>query len=289
MAQIVECPLKHTDVKADVAGLHRPREGHADVPQSDQGKDRGGLRLSAAARGGGGRHDDGHRRAEDRRPDQAADGSPQRSTSRPLRRAKPRPCLEQERPNIFTQSVGNIEPGQDVKIEISYVDVLRYDMGNYEFHFPMVVGPRYNPGAPIASPPPTPAELAGKVSPPAARHRPACPTLRASARPCSSRASATGTTLSLRVKLDAGVPIQELKSAQPPSPTSTATATAAARSSSAGGDSIPNKDFVLRYDVVGEKPEMAVLAHTGKYSADAARSGRRLLHVDDPAARKTSG
>ena len=54
--------------------------------------------------------------------------------------------LEQERPNIFTQSVGNIKPGEKIHIEISYVDVLSYDMGTYEFHFPMVVGPRYIPG-----------------------------------------------------------------------------------------------------------------------------------------------
>src|SRR6185295_19914294 len=74
--------------------------------------------------------------------------------------------LEQERPNIFTQSVGNIEPGQEVKIEIGYVDVLKYDLGTYEFHFPMVVGPRYIPGTPSGATPPTPANLQGKVSPP---------------------------------------------------------------------------------------------------------------------------
>jgi hypothetical protein len=65
-----------------------------------------------------------------------------------LRAGQTASLLEQERPNIFTQSVGNIEPGQEVKIEIGYVDVLRYDMGTYEFHFPMVVGPRYIPGTP---------------------------------------------------------------------------------------------------------------------------------------------
>ena len=41
--------------------------------------------------------------------------------------------LEQERPNIFTQSVGNIKPREEIHIEISYVDVLNYDWG-YEFH-----------------------------------------------------------------------------------------------------------------------------------------------------------
>src|SRR6185436_18555384 len=55
--------------------------------------------------------------------------------------------LDQERPNIFTQSVANIMPGEKVKITISYVDRLKYEDGSYEFSFPMVVGPRYIPGA----------------------------------------------------------------------------------------------------------------------------------------------
>jgi Ca-activated chloride channel family protein len=55
--------------------------------------------------------------------------------------------LNQERPNIFTQSVANILPGEKVKITISYVETLKYEAGSYEFSFPMVVGPRYMPGA----------------------------------------------------------------------------------------------------------------------------------------------
>src|SRR5205085_3136287 len=85
-----------------------------------------------------------------------------------LRAGQTAALLEQERPNIFTQSVGNIEPGQEVKIEISYVDTLRYDLGTYEFHFPMVVGPRYIPGTPSGAVPPLPAGLQGKTSPPVA-------------------------------------------------------------------------------------------------------------------------
>ena len=54
--------------------------------------------------------------------------------------------LDQERPNIFTQSVTNIMPGASVRIVISYVEVLKYEEGHYEFMFPMVVGPRYIPG-----------------------------------------------------------------------------------------------------------------------------------------------
>lgn len=53
--------------------------------------------------------------------------------------------LDQERPNIFTQSVANIDPGAKIQIEISYVETLKYEDGEFEFHFPMVVAPRYIP------------------------------------------------------------------------------------------------------------------------------------------------
>src|SRR5215203_6701541 len=53
--------------------------------------------------------------------------------------------LDQERTNIFTQSVANILPGEKVIIEISYVETLKYEDGSYEFVFPMTVGPRYIP------------------------------------------------------------------------------------------------------------------------------------------------
>ncbi|MHC4208098.1 MAG: VIT and vWA domain-containing protein [Planctomycetota bacterium] len=67
--------------------------------------------------------------------------------------------LEQERPNIFTQSVANIEPGAVVIVKISYVEVLAAKDGTYSFDFPMVVGPRYIPGASVVSPSVVPAEL----------------------------------------------------------------------------------------------------------------------------------
>lgn len=54
--------------------------------------------------------------------------------------------LDQERTNIFTQSVANIEPGAKVEITINYVDLLPYEAGTYSFAFPTVVGPRFIPG-----------------------------------------------------------------------------------------------------------------------------------------------
>ncbi|HRK35915.1 MAG TPA: VIT domain-containing protein, partial [Candidatus Hydrogenedentes bacterium] len=61
--------------------------------------------------------------------------------------------LDQERPNIFTQSVANILPGENIEITISYVEYLKHEDGQYEFSFPMVVGPRYIPGQPLSGEP----------------------------------------------------------------------------------------------------------------------------------------
>jgi Ca-activated chloride channel family protein len=59
--------------------------------------------------------------------------------------------VEQERPNVFTTSVANIGPGEEVAVRISYQQVLEYDSGRFELRFPMVVGPRYIPGSMIAA------------------------------------------------------------------------------------------------------------------------------------------
>jgi Ca-activated chloride channel family protein len=54
--------------------------------------------------------------------------------------------VEQERPNIFTNSVANIGPGEQIKVEIRYQQSLNYDQGSFSIRFPMVVAPRYIPG-----------------------------------------------------------------------------------------------------------------------------------------------
>ncbi len=61
--------------------------------------------------------------------------------------------LEQERDNIFTQSLANIKPGEKIEVTIRYTESLKFAGGDYEFVFPMVVGPRYISGN---TTPPTP-------------------------------------------------------------------------------------------------------------------------------------
>jgi len=59
--------------------------------------------------------------------------------------------VEQERPNIFTTSVANIGPDEDIVIEITYQQPVRYLDETFSLRFPMVVAPRYIPGKMIVS------------------------------------------------------------------------------------------------------------------------------------------
>ncbi len=65
------------------------------------------------------------------------------------RRAGQKAALtEQERPNIFTNSVANIGPGETVLVQIEYQEPVHQSGNEYSLRVPLVVGPRYNP-API--------------------------------------------------------------------------------------------------------------------------------------------
>jgi Ca-activated chloride channel family protein len=60
---------------------------------------------------------------------------------------------EEERPDVFTMRVGNIQPGERVLIELSLVGPLPFEDGAATFRFPLVVAPRYVPGTPLPGPP----------------------------------------------------------------------------------------------------------------------------------------
>jgi Ca-activated chloride channel homolog len=111
--------------------------------------------------------------------------------------------LEQERPNIFTSSVANIGPREDVVVEIEYQQTLRYDSGRFSLRFPMAVGVRYIPGTlPVAGEPGTGwAWNTTRVSD-AARITP--PVIHPSNGPINP--------VSIRIELDAGAPLAAIDS-----------------------------------------------------------------------------
>lgn len=51
--------------------------------------------------------------------------------------------LEQERPNVFSMSLANLMPQEQVEVELRYTELLVPTDGVYEVVFPTVVGPRY--------------------------------------------------------------------------------------------------------------------------------------------------
>jgi Ca-activated chloride channel family protein len=153
--------------------------------------------------------------------------------------------MTQERPNIFTQSVANIEPGKQIDLDIKYFHTLAYADGWYEFVFPMVVGPRFNP--------PGRADGVGAVARGGqgiSGQKTEVQYLRPGER--------SGHDISLAVDIDAGVSIEEVIS---PSHVVRVSKPAPQRAQVVLStlDAIPNKDFVLRYKVAGDRIKSALM------------------------------
>jgi Ca-activated chloride channel family protein len=130
--------------------------------------------------------------------------------------------LEQERDNVFTQSLANIKPGEKIDVTIRYTDSLKFEKGNYEFAFPMVVAPRYNPAQGVTD--------GSKVNP-----------------PTQIAETRDGNNIGVTVEIDAGVPIKMANSNS--HKVQTQQDGRMTRIQLANEKTIPNKDFVLRYQV----------------------------------------
>jgi Ca-activated chloride channel family protein len=155
--------------------------------------------------------------------------------------------LTQERPNIFTQKVANIEPGKQIDVNIKYFNTLAYADGWYEFTFPMVVGPRFNP--------PGFTEGVGAVG----RGRAGLSGQKTEVQYLKPH-ERSGHDIALAVDVDAGVKIEEVACASHVIKNSRESAERVHVQLSPL-DTIPNKDFVLRFKVAGEKIKSALVTH----------------------------
>jgi Ca-activated chloride channel family protein len=150
--------------------------------------------------------------------------------------------LEQERDNIFTQSVANIQPGEQISVTIRYIDQLKFEGGDYEFVFPMVVGPRYIPGQLIDQNQPNTDQVpdADRITPPIIEPH-----------------TKSDHKIQVNVEIDAGVAIENVRS------TSHKIITQQQGNrvfvSLDQSDQIPNKDLILRYQISGENTRATVL------------------------------
>ncbi len=170
--------------------------------------------------------------------------------------------LEQERPNVFTQSVANIMPGEKIDVELQYVEELLPRDGEYSFVFPMVVGPRYVSEAAGKGKSGTGwAEDSERVKD-ASRITP----------PLMEPGTRSGRDIAITLGLRAGVPLAGLQ---------VVTHKASVRRSGADAaqieldhaDRMPNRDFVVHYRLAGGAPQATVLTSRDH------RGGHLLLMV----------
>jgi Ca-activated chloride channel homolog len=144
--------------------------------------------------------------------------------------------LEQQRDNIFTQSLANIKPGEKIEVTIRYTESIKFVSGDYEFVFPMVVGPRYISGN---------LTDADRINPPVI--------------PPGKR---SGHDIAVSVEIDSGIPISDIRSTSHQITTDRSGNTVSVQL--ANSDTIPNKDLILRYRVAGENTQATVLTQADK-------------------------
>ncbi|MEG4066537.1 VIT domain-containing protein [Microcoleus sp. Pol11C2] len=157
--------------------------------------------------------------------------------------------LEQERSNIFTQSLANIKPGEKIEVTIRYTESLKFVGGDYEFVFPMVVGPRYISGN---TTPPNPPLLRGGDHSGADRINP----------PVLPPGTRSGHNIAVSVEIDAGVAIGDVRSTS--HQITTDRSGNIVQVQLANSDTIPNKDLILRYRVAGENTRATILTQSDK-------------------------
>lgn len=110
--------------------------------------------------------------------------------------------VEHQRPNIFTTSLANIAPGESIVVEIGFQEHLKMRDGGFRLRMPLVVGPRFVPGTPIAgyqstgwSPPTAEVADAHLITP-----------------PVRDDEEGPGNPVSLSIDFDAGFPLHRLES-----------------------------------------------------------------------------
>jgi len=232
-APIAACPLRHTDVNTVVSGfvarvvvtqefenpLDEPIEALYTFPLSDRAAV-DAMEMRIGDRTIRGRIE---RREEARRIYEAAKAAGQLAS-----------VLDQERPNVFTQTVANLMPGARVTIRIEYVEPLVFSDGRFEFSFPTVVGPRFVPPG---------VGDAERITP-----------------PITPEGTRAGHDVSIQVRLDAGVPIESIESPLHEIDVKRR-GTQQARVRLRRRDEIPNRDFVLRYRVASGTVRSGHLVH----------------------------
>ncbi len=147
--------------------------------------------------------------------------------------------LEQHLPNVFQMNVANILPGDDVKVELHYTELLVPTGGNYQFVFPTVVGPRYN------SPQSSQAQAAWV------------------GQPVLPAGVASPAAFDIRVALNSPIGIKEMHSTSHELTTTkedSGTSMVSLKNTKLANN---NRDFILDYRLAGDRIESGVMLYKG--------------------------
>jgi Ca-activated chloride channel family protein len=168
--------------------------------------------------------------------------------------------LEQERPNVFQMNVANVQPGDEIQVELKYTELIVPTEGEYAFVYPTVVGPRYTNGS----------ESDAKFA--------SMPYLHAKEKPTNS--------FDLKVWLSAGMPLQDVTctshKAQLKYEGTNTVQVSLDPAERQGG----NRDFILKYRLAGSEIEDGLLLYeTGgeKYFLYMAQPPKRVSMDKIPA------
>ena len=150
--------------------------------------------------------------------------------------------LEEKRSNVFTMDVANIMPGDTVRIELHYTEMVESTDGVCQFVFPTVVGPRYAGVLDTED-----AEEAEWVE---------TPYLEEGVDPES--------TYDIMVNVSTGVPITDLSCTTHDVDVEWKKNSEAKVTLSDPGDFAGDRDFILEYQMTGEELESGLMLYEGE-------------------------
>jgi Ca-activated chloride channel family protein len=153
------------------------------------------------------------------------------------REGKGASLLEQHRPNVFQMNVANIMPGDEIKTELRYTELLVPTDGVYELVYPTVVGPRYS-NQPASQAPPSE---------------------KWSQNPYLHQGESPPYTFDLKIDLSAGLPIRDMTSSSHKVKIDYLDKTRAHLELDGSDRSGGNRDFILKYRLAGNKVESGLL------------------------------
>jgi len=150
--------------------------------------------------------------------------------------------LEQQRPNVFQMNVANILPGDVIKVELKYTELLIPTDAVYEFVYPTVVGPRYVD---------QPSEQTGSSE-------------SWTSNPYLHEGESAPYTFDMKMDLAAGLPIQDISCATHKVDIRYQGSNFASIKLDSSEEFGGNRDFILKYRLSGGKIETGLLLFKGK-------------------------